>query len=435
MVAVVVEENGALMRSGSRSTRPLRRILWHLPVSVILIMLGSWSIYYNWPLRSIRFNELVYSEQAAHRLKGYPDAQYAYGMQAWLDQQPEKAADFFCRAVSRNVLFIDAWLRLAEIEAALGREGKARAMLTFTTDITGQAMHWKWPQMVLANQLGMDSSFYGNANDLLTRKTLEQDTLQLLHTHVDGDASAMINVLEPQNLPAYLAWLMRWGMAEKSMAVWQAMTATTRPEKNTALRYAHFLLSHKRIRQAVDIWQEYTGGSGLTNPGFENKITGQGFDWRFWREKESDWELKRVYSESAEGNYALQLKFNGKANVSFQHLYQIVAVTPQTHYRLTYAWKTKGITTDQGPFVEIVGYDAKGIHETGPMMTGSTPWRDETITVAIPADCHAVVIRLRRKTSMRFDSKIRGRVWLDNFRLERIETDPQVPDAAATERF
>ena len=417
------------MRSSAVRIRPLRRILWRMLVSVVLIMLGSWSVYYNWPLRSIRFNELAYSEEAAQRLKCYPDAQYAYGMQTWLDQQPEKAAGFFRQAVSRDVLFIDAWLRLAETQAALGNETNAQAILAFIAQKTDRILRWKWSQMVLARQLGMDSMFHGNANDLLTHKTLEQDTLQLLHTHFDGDASAVIAILEPRNRPAYLDWLMRWGMAEESLAVWGAMTATPPVDKNTALRYAHFLLSHKRTIQSVDIWQKYAGGSGLTNPGFENKITGQGFDWRYLHENEGDWELKRVYSESSEGNYALQLKFNGKANVSFQHLYQIVAVTPKEPYRLIYAWKSKGITTDQGPFVEIVGYDAKDLHEAGAMITGTHGWQEVTIEFTPPDGCHAAVVRLRRKTSMRFDSKIRGSVWLDNFRLERITNTLQEADA------
>jgi hypothetical protein len=40
---------------------------------------------------------------------------------------------------------------------------------------------------------------------------LQQDALQMLHTHLDGDASAVVAVLEPVHLPAYLDWLMRWG--------------------------------------------------------------------------------------------------------------------------------------------------------------------------------------------------------------------------------
>jgi hypothetical protein len=344
-------------------------------------------------------------------------------MHAWLNQQPERAARFFRQAVSQNVLFLDAWLRLAETEAALGREEEAKDILNFTSNMAGQVFRWKWSQMVLARELGMQKHLYQNANYLLSRRLLVQDVLQLLHTDLDGEASAVIAALEPANLAAYLDWLMHWGLADESVQVWQTMTAVAEPEKQIALRYAHFLLSQKRIAPSVEIWQKYTGVAGLTNPGFEASITGQGFDWRHWVENDDDWELKRVYNEAIEGNYSLKITFNGLKNVSFQHLYQIFAVDPQERYRLTYAWKSRGITTDEGPFVEIVGYDKQGLYQTGSMITGSNGWYEESIAFVMPAGSRAAVVRLRRRASMRFDSKIRGTVWLDNFRLEKTEAD------------
>ncbi len=168
-------------------------------------------------------------------------------MHAWLQQQPERAAGYFRQAVSQDTLFLDAWLRLAETEAALGHKEKAKAILNFTTDMTEQVFRWKWPQILLARELGMQERLYGNTNYLLSRKVLVQDALQLLHTHLGGDASAVIAVLDPLNLAAYLDWLMRWGMTDESLMVWQAMTAAAEPEKEIALRYAHFLVNHKRI--------------------------------------------------------------------------------------------------------------------------------------------------------------------------------------------
>jgi hypothetical protein len=116
---------------------------------------------------------------------------------------------------------------------------------------------------------------------------------------------------------AYLDWLMRWGMTDESLKVWQALTAVGEPDKKTALRYAHFLVNHKRIDPSVDIWQKYTGRTGLTNPGFEKTIIGQGFDWRHWGEKEGAWALKRVNDETAEGSYALKLTFKGRRTSPF----------------------------------------------------------------------------------------------------------------------
>lgn len=403
----------------------MKPILLRILITVILSLLGCWTVYSNWPQRSIRFNNYSFSEQEAHRFRFYPQAQYAHGMHAWHQQEPERAATCFRQAVSQNVLHLDAWLRLAETQAALGRTEKARAILTFTTDLTDQVIHWKWPQMVLARELGMQKDLYRNANYLLSRKVLVQDALQLLHTHLDGEASAVVAVLAPGNLAAYLDWLMRWGMTDESLKVWQALTAVAEPDEKTALRYAHFLVNHKRIYPSVDIWQKYTGSTGLTNPGFEENISGQGFDWRHWGEKDGTWALKRVNDETAEGNYALKIKFNGQENIAFHHLYQIFAVNPYEKYRLTYAWRSKGLTTDQGPFVEIYSYDKRGLYQAGPMITGSRGWHEETIVFEIPADCRAAVVRLRRRASRRFDAKIRGMVWIDDFRLDKLETEAQ----------
>jgi hypothetical protein len=395
-------------------------LLFRILTSAVLLALGCWTVNFSWPQRTVWQASYDFSNEEAQRLRFYPKAQYELGMHTWLQQQqPRRAAEFFRQAVSQDVLFLDAWLRLAETQATQGNEEKAKAILTYTADLTEQVVRWKWEQMLLARELGMQSRLYRNTNYLLSRKLLVQDSLQLLHTHLGGNTSAVVAVLEPANLSAYLDWLMRWGMTEESLMVWQAMTAIAEPDKEIALRYAHFLVNHKRVTPSVDIWRQYTGRTGLTNPGFESRLTGQGFDWRHWGEKDGSWELKRVYSEAAGGQYALKIKFHGQENVSFHHLYQIFAVNPQEKYRLTYAWKSRGISTDEGPFVEIFSYDMQGLYRAGPMITGSNGWHEESIAFEIPENIWAAVVRLRRRASMRFDSKIQGTVWLDNFRLEK----------------
>jgi hypothetical protein len=54
-------------------------------------------------------------------------------------------------------------------------------------------------------------------------------------------------------------------------------------------------------------------------------------------------------------------------------------------------------------------------------------WHTETLEFTPPEECNAVVVRLRRLKSRRFDSKIAGTLWLDDFKLEKIKTeDPQI---------
>jgi len=214
-------------------------------------------------------------------------------------------------------------------------------------------------------------------------------------------------------------------MTEESLTVWRAMTEISASQKETALRYAHFLLHSKEIIESKKIWQQYSGIAGMTNAGFETELTGRGFDWCYLKEKDGKSEVMRVNHDTWEGDYALRVNFSGRENIAFHHVYQIFTADPQTSYRLTYAWKSQGITTDQGPFVEIYGYDKKGLYKTGPMITGTQGWCEVSLEFEMPTDCQAAVVCLRRKPSNRFDSKIRGTLWLDDFRLEKIENDTQ----------
>jgi hypothetical protein len=116
----------------------------------------------------------------------------------------------------------------------------------------------------------------------------------------------------------------------------------------------------------------------------------------------------------------LRVFFAGYKNISFGNLYQIVPVEPLKSYRLTYRWRSEKITTDQGPFVEIYGYDQKGLYRKGPMIRGTNDWLAEAIEFIPPEGCQAIIVRLRRHPSHRFDCNIAGTLWLDDFRLEKV---------------
>ncbi len=399
----------------------VKHLFLRTAVTIGLVFLGGWTFHHNLLLRTVRFGTYSYTAAEAERLKRIPAAQYAHGLAAWGRQDAAAAAGFFRQAVSENVLFLDGWLRLAEAEAALDRAQNAENILAFTLDRASGVTRWKWPQMLLAAELGQPAVVRRAANALLDRKVLVADTLQFLHTQAGGSGADVAGMLAPEHLRLYLEWLMSWAMTEESLAVWHAMAESAPAERETALQYAHFLLHHKQVAAAARIWRRQTGTEGLTNPGFETDITGRGFDWCYWKDKDDKWDVARVDNGAREGLYALQVDFSGRENISFYHFYQIVTVEPHAGYRLTYAWKSRGLTTDQGPFVEIYGFDREEFYATGPMISGTHDWRRESIEFEPPEDCRAIVVRLRRQPSNRFDAKIGGTLWLDDFRLERTD--------------
>jgi hypothetical protein len=433
MVAVLVGRNEH-PQGKSSETADKQPYLWQrLLISIVLIAAGWGCLAHNWPLRAIKHGHYTFSEKEALRQHKYPVALYAHGLRAWQTLQPERASTHFKLAVKQDPLFVDAWLHLAQSEAALGKKEPARAIASFTADMIGPVSHRKWQQLLLVKELQMPALLKRTANDLLFLKVLTQDTLQLLHTHFKADPQALISVLDPAHWEHYLDWLMRWQMTDESLALWRSMSAQTAPEAAVALRLVDFLLGQKRVDPAAAIWRAYTGYAGLTNPGFEAPVSGQGFDWRYGTQN-PDWTLRRVRAPVSQGEHALQIDFNGRENISFYHLSQIFPATPGGHYRLVYSWKSRELTTDKGPFVEIFGFDGQGLYAAGPMITGTHDWHEVSIDFQMPDTCRAAIVRLRRNPSNRFDSKIRGSLWIDDFRLEKNDPFPTIgsqPDEPA----
>jgi hypothetical protein len=404
-------------------TKKSGRFFFRLLITIVLMTLGGWLIYFNWLQRPIHYRTYNFSNQEARRLRPFPRAQYAHGLHAWFQNDPQTAAGFFRQVVIQDPFFMNAWLKLAEAEATMGHAERSRNTLKFTSGLTEGVFRWKWPQILLARELGMDDILYRNTNYLLSHRLLTQDALQLLHMQFGGDESAVMTVIDPDNLVLYLDWLVRWGMTDNTLTVWKEIRKNGKPDAETGLRYAHYLLSKKRVAESISIWQEYRRLNGITNAGFENEIIQRGFDWRHWDDKDGNWTIERVNRGAQEGKYALRISFAGRQNISFQNLYQIIPVTALKRLRLSYAWKSQGITTDQGPFIEIIGYDQKGLSQTGPMITGTHNWRKASIEFRPPDGCRAAVVRVRRRPSHRFDSKIKGSLWLDDFHLEVLDSE------------
>ena len=250
-----------------------------------LIALGAWLVHFTWLQRQVHYKKYNFTMEEVERLSNFPQAQYDFGRRAWMALDAAAAAEHYRRAVSGDVLHIDAWLRLAEAEASMGNIDRARTILTHTDSRVANVYRWKWTQMLLARELGIDDIFMRNINFLIAHDKKVQDALQLLDGHVEGSAPVAVEALHPDNLASYLEWLMRWQRVEDTDAVWRKMAVAGPPDPDVALQYVHFLVGYKQIRKAGLIWQTHSGSNGMTNAGFEAEVTRLGFDWRFGKDK------------------------------------------------------------------------------------------------------------------------------------------------------
>ena len=387
-------------------------------ITLLLIGLATWLMVHN-SLHRVEFHKnYAYSMDEIETFRHFPKALYHIGLKLWFDNNIIGAARFFRQTVDQNMFDMDAWFKLAQARIAKGDSNTAHAILRFSEHLPENVFRWKWDQILLANELGAKKTFIKGINFLVKHGKKLQDAFQLFDGFTNRNSNLAIQELDTENLPSYLEWLMRWGRSEDAWIVWKKIVERGVQDEDTRLKYIHFLVNLKQIERADQVRKgSKEDVEGMTNAGFENEITNRGFDWRYTPDQKGKWTIRRSMTSAVNGTYCLTIRFEGKENISFGHLYQIVPVIPETQYLLTYKWRSRDLTTDQGPFVDIHGYDCDGIYAKGPMMLDTHGWQKQDIEFAVPKGCHAVVVRLNRRPSKRFDSKIAGRLWLDDFTL------------------
>ena len=388
-------------------------------MTFILVSLSIWVVRYGIQWQRVDSRNYRYTPSEINDLKDFADAWVDYGLKAWYENQLDLACDYFRNALAVNVLHVDAWLDLARTEAFAGNFPKAGAILKFTVQLTGHVVKWKWPQLLLARDLGAQDIFFDNINFIIAYPQLQTDALNLLDLHVGGDTPSALRKLSAGNLPAYLKWLIRWKRPEDSLMVWAAMSESRQQNDNLYEPFVNFLVSQHQMKAAIDIWKTATGSTGLTHPGFESPFSKNAFDWSVSLGK--FWNIQRDRLETAEGNYALRVDFYGKENINFAHVRQISPVQPGADYQLTFRWRARNLTTDQRPYIEVRGVQCKTGAWKSDMAPADSDWQEETILFTAPESCLAVSVTLRRNSSRRFGSKINGRLWLDDFHLEPIK--------------
>jgi hypothetical protein len=106
-------------------------------------------------------------------------------------------------------------------------------------------------------------------------------------------------------------------------------------------------------------------------------------------------------------------------NVGFAVLEQLIRIKPSTAYRLSFGAKIEELTTLSAPLVEV--YDPADIQRlramTKPFPLGTSAWQEYSVNFTTAAATEAVMVRVLRPACGEPPCPIRGKIWLDNFKL------------------
>jgi hypothetical protein len=402
-----------------------RYFLW-LPVIFLCLTLG-YHVVAVW--RGVVLSQEGTSKETLSRAIGVdPDNPMPFHKLGLLHQWSLLQTDlreserFFQEAIEKNPLEQEYWFDLAKVIKAK-RKGAdveraiVNAILVFPTGYRGR---WIAGNLLL-EQGDIDKALL-HSSYILTHYPEQSRLVYAVFEKVADDADFVLEHLipkDPSSFEHYLAYLYEVGEKEPVRNAWgKKVEFGFKPDQKETLRYIDFLISKGELNQAYQIWRSTLvspDGNLISNGGFEtDSAPGSGFDWKIGKVKGA--EILFDDSVFLEGKRSLKITFDGKENVDFQQISQLVSWRPETEYLLKAYMKTKGITTRSGLKMEIsgIGVNVYGASES---VTGDNEWKELTVRFRTPAHSQGGQVRVRRERTDKFDRLISGEVWIDAVRL------------------
>jgi hypothetical protein len=193
--------------------------------------------------------------------------------------------------------------------------------------------------------------------------------------------------------------------------------------------YANFFLfAQQQYALAANAWASYLGphrngylqSNWIYDGGFEKDRSASSLNWQI--DKLANVEIIMDASVVHSGHRSLRVAFDGKQNVSFNHVSQTVFVQPG-HYKFQAYVRCEGITADQGVGFQIFDAEDSGrIDLKTPQLVGNHGWTEIEEKVSIRPDTRLLRIQLIRKPSWKlFDNNTTGSLWIDDVQLLNIK--------------
>jgi hypothetical protein len=126
------------------------------------------------------------------------------------------------------------------------------------------------------------------------------------------------------------------------------------------------------------------------------------------------------------GEQSLRIDFNGGVNPGQSILSQLILVEPNTRYRLRFNLKMEEIVTGGLPYINVSdpgGRESQTLAQSQPLQQNADGWHEYVIDLKTAKTTGALVISLERHSCGDGRCPIFGRLWLDDFLIEKVNDD------------
>lgn len=216
------------------------------------------------------------------------------------------------------------------------------------------------------------------------------------------------------------------GNLEEAQGVWTGLGPEgQREQQGAADALARALYAKGQYRRALEVLSE--GGFGglalgqFHDGGFEADITPGGRSLFGWNVTQGGGQVVIDARGAHGGRRALRVAFNSSGPADFRNVTQVLAVEPGAHYRLSFFIKTDELKSAATLSIMVSEPAAPDVSLAGsaPAPQGTQDWQQVSFEFTAGPKTEAVLVRVVRFPCAEAVCPIYGKIWYDDFNLER----------------
>jgi tetratricopeptide (TPR) repeat protein len=373
------------------------------------------------------------SLQMAVRLQpGNADYRFQLGEYYFWTQRAAEEADSYRIAAELNPQEAEYWMRLAAADGLLGlaRERRTAIQNAIAVDPKNPKVAWAAGNFFVTEG-DVDSGLKEFRVVLENSPVLAGLALELCWQKRPDVDSLLRDAIPPNsnNYSAFLEFLMSKGENDSAAKVWERMAGLHQPVSLAVVfDYVRYLIGRNRPERAGTVWRQASGLSILKNyqPSPENLIVNAnfsfpilngGFDWSY--EKRSDVALALDPTEPHLGSHSLLISYDSRG-LGDSGIGQLISIEPGTGYQFSAYFKTQDMQGAGGPhFILQDSYTQESLFDSEELKD-SSDWRQVTGEFKTGPETRLLRLRIWRVPA---GSPIRGKLWIDNVRLQRTQEE------------
>lgn len=354
-----------------------------------------------------------------------PDAHYVRATILESSDLPEAIAEYRQAALARPDDYV-LWLSLAR---ASELNGDTEGSLAAARQAVPLAPDYAEPHYQLGNILlragQRDEAFKELRLAGASNPTLLPGIIDLAWQVSGGNVQFVTQAIEPGTPATYQALGRYFRQRDEVGAAIAMYVAAGSVSEEDRRYYLAELVATKRFKEAANLWrvarQDGAAPGMMVDPGFEQEsnLKDPGFGWRVG-EKDTGFHLFLDTDKPRQGRSSLKIEFSGDSDPASAIISQLVLVDPGSHYQLRFAVRSEGLVSGGLPLVVVVdATDNKVLRQSDKFQT-TDGWREYTLNFDVGPTANAVRIELQRQPCSTPPCPIFGRLWLDDFLLQRL---------------